>query len=284
EALHLVARWRAMPRDVGIEAQDPTRWIPVDPDRPRPVVRQRGVVRRLPKWRRPDLDGTDPERWPGRWSLVRTTGILGPQQDEGTMAEQIGRQWLDRYGIVSREHWKRERPALAWRPIYLELRRLEMRGDVRRGYFVDGLAGVQFAKPEAVDLLRAATPEDPPVIIMPASDPANAQNLPLQPEKRDTFARTRGRGAMIATIAGQVVLVAESRGKSMRVRPDVSPADVTRAAKAMAEHLVRRNARPKDLVVETIGGASAATSPLYAAFAEAGFRRTTRAIRFFARV
>jgi ATP-dependent Lhr-like helicase len=200
------------------------------------------------------------------------------------MAESIGRQWLDRYGIVSREHWKRERPAIAWRPIYMELRRLEMRGDVRRGYFVDGLAGVQFARPDAVDLLRAPQGDDEaPVIILSAADPANVQNLPLQPGKRDSFARTRGRGAWIATIGGVVVLVAESRGKTMRVRPDIADADVTRAAKAMAEHLVRRSARPRDLVVETIDGANASASSRYPLFAAAGFRRTTRSIRYYAR-
>ena len=87
---------------------------------------------------------------------------------------------------------------------------------------------------------------------------------------------------MIATINGVVVLVAESRGKAMRVRPGTPEADVTRAAKAMAEHLVRRSTRPRDLIVETIDGANAATSATYAAFASAGFRRTTRAIRYYA--
>ena len=136
-------------------------------------------MRRLPKWKRPDLEGTDPERWPGRWSLARTAGTLGPQHDEATMASAIARQWLERYGIVSREYWKRERPSIPWRPIYLELRSLEMRGDVRRGYFVDGLAGVQFAKPEAVDMLRGATEGELPVVIISMSDPANVHNLPL---------------------------------------------------------------------------------------------------------
>jgi ATP-dependent Lhr-like helicase len=200
------------------------------------------------------------------------------------MAEAIGKQWLDRYGIFSREHWKRERPAIGWRAIYLELRRLEMRGEVRRGYFVDGLAGVQFARTDAVELLRGEGGEAPPVVVLSASDPANVQHLPLQPEKRDGFARTRGRGAWIATIDGLIVLVAESRGRAMRVRPDTPSADVSRAAKAMAEHLTRRSARPRDLVVETIDGVAASTSASYPAFAEAGFRRTSRAVRYYARV
>ena len=284
EALRLVSRWRAMPRDVGTEAPDPTRWIPVDPNRPRPVIQRRGNIRRLPKWRRPDLETTDSERWPGRWSLARTPGILGPQSDEATMAEAIGRQWLDRYGIVSREHWKREHPAVPWRSIYVALRRLEMRGEVRRGYFVDGLAGVQFAKTDAVELLRATPEAEPPVIILSASDPANVQSLVLQPEKRDSFARTRGRGAWLATLNGIVVLVAESRGKTMRVRQGTPAEDVTRAAKAMADHLVRRSARPRDVIVESLDGTTPATAPIYPAFAAAGFRRTTRAIRYYASI
>jgi ATP-dependent Lhr-like helicase len=282
EALRHVSRWRAMPRHVDAAEPDPTRWIPVDPDRPRPIVQRRGNIRRLPKWRRPDLENLDPERWPGRWSLVRTSGILGPQHDEATLAEAIGRQWLDRYGIVSREHWRRERPAITWRSIYLELRKLEMRGEVRRGYFVDGLSGVQFARADAVERLRAAPSDEPPAIILSASDPANVQNLILQPEKRDSFARTRGRGAWIATINGVVVLAAESRGKAMRVRPDALAADIERAAKAMGQHLARRGSRPRDVVVETIDGGPAATSPRFPEFASAGFRRTTRAIRYYA--
>jgi ATP-dependent Lhr-like helicase len=284
ESLRLVSRWRVMPSDAGRGAPDPTRWIPVDPNRPRPVIQRRGMVRRLPKWRRPDIEGVDPDRWPGRWSLARTAGILGPAVAEPAMAEAIARQWISRYGVIAREHWRRERPPIPWRSIYLELRRLEMRGDVRRGYFVEGLSGVQFAKPEAVDQLRAAPADDSPIIILSAMDPANVQTLPLTADKRDSFAAVRGRAAWLATLRGTVILTAEARGRSMRVRPGVSDADVARAAKAMADHLVRRSTRPRDLVVETIDERPAATSPHYPSFATAGFRRTTRAIRYFASI
>ena len=53
----------------------------------------------------------------------------------------VARQWLARYGVVCRDWWRRERPAVAWRAIYHELKRLEFRGEVRRGYFVAGLPG-----------------------------------------------------------------------------------------------------------------------------------------------
>src|SRR5689334_23905638 len=109
----------------------------------------------------------------------------------------IAKQWLERYGVVSREIWRRERPAIGWRAVYRELKRLEFRGDVRRGYFVNGLTGAQFALPQAVELLRASGPTpstaedrttspddalraaqaEQPVIVMVASDPANAYAL-----------------------------------------------------------------------------------------------------------
>jgi ATP-dependent Lhr-like helicase len=55
---------------------------------------------------------------------------------------------------VTRDWWRRERPAVSWREIYRELRRLELRGEVRRGYFVRGLAGAQLATAGAVEALR----------------------------------------------------------------------------------------------------------------------------------
>ena len=148
-------------------------------------------MRRLPKWR-PPTEGQPDNRsitWPGRWALVRTSGIMGASDDESTLAEAVARQWLDRYGVVTRDWWKRERPTVSWRAIYRELKRLEFRGDVRRGYFVRGLAGAQFALPSAVEQLRTSGPATPvtedgesrgtsiPLVVMAASDPANPYSL-----------------------------------------------------------------------------------------------------------
>jgi hypothetical protein len=66
---------------------------------------------------------------------------MGPELPEEERAERIARQWLARYGIVSRDWWRRERPPITWRAIYRELKRLEFRGEIRRGYFVKGLGG-----------------------------------------------------------------------------------------------------------------------------------------------
>ena len=124
EALREVVRFRPLLRGTRPDDPDPTRWLPADfsPTPGRPIVQRRPNLRRLPKWRRPDLPGGR-DGWVGRWSLVRTPAILGPAEDDETRAEAIARVWLDRYGIVTRDWWRRERPAVSWRLIYRELRR-----------------------------------------------------------------------------------------------------------------------------------------------------------------
>jgi ATP-dependent Lhr-like helicase len=235
----------------------------------------------MPRWKRPDQEGGEPTNWPGRWSLVRTPRVLGPEADESALADLIARQWLERYGVVAREMWRRERPTIGWRSIYQELKRLEFRGEVRRGYFVRGLSGAQFALPEAVEMLRSTTTDDnAPAIVMTAADPANVFNLPMpQDASRDPFVRPRSRGALLVTVAGGVVMIAERRGERIVVRADTSDAIVTRAAEALASYLAARTSR--DLTVETIDGQPATGSRFLDAFRAAGFRRGTSGLRFY---
>jgi ATP-dependent Lhr-like helicase len=283
ESMRQVVRWQPLlsPRDK--TQPDPTRWLPTDfaPSANRHVVQRRPNLRRLPKWKRPDHGGSEPTNWPGRWSLLRTTRVLGPEVDEAAWAEMVARQWLERYGIVSREIWRRERPAIGWRSIYHELKRLEFRGEVRRGYFVRGLSGAQFALPEAVEMLRtAADAGDAPPVVMSVNDPANVFNLPLpQDPSRDPFVRPRGRGALLVTIHGVVVLLAELRGERIVVRPGTTNEAVTRAVHALVAHMTAQTKR--DLVVETIDGHPASGSRYLDAFREVGFKRGTVGLRYY---
>src|SRR5205823_14115239 len=83
---------------------------------------------------------------------------------------------LNRYGIAARELALLDPLMPPWRILYEVLSRLELAGDVRRGYFVEGLSGAQFALPEAarlladVDLPSAATA---PAVLLSSLDPAN---------------------------------------------------------------------------------------------------------------
>jgi ATP-dependent Lhr-like helicase len=239
EALREIARWKPMaPRT----APDPTSWLPADysPSPNRRIVQRRPNLRRLPKWRRPDRPGAAPSGWTGRWSLVQRRGTLGPDLPEEEKAERIARQWLARYGIVSRDWWRRERPPVPWRSIYRELKRLEFRGEVRRGYFVKGLGGAQFALPDAVEWLRAVASDDQPstsFVVMAASDPANVYNLPLELVDRDPLSRPRGSGALLVMRGGRVAIAVEGRGRRFTVAEWLSPDEIVEAKKVLVEHL-----------------------------------------------
>jgi ATP-dependent helicase Lhr and Lhr-like helicase len=303
ESLAELTRWRpVLPTRTGA-APDPTRWLPEDFVARRPVVQRRASIRRLPKWKRPELEGERP--WSGRWALVQHPGILGPpaggEEWEAEGARVVVAQWLERYGVVTRDWWRRERPNIPWRSIYHELKRMEFRGEVRRGYFVEGLAGAQFALPGAVDALRAAREESAGGgtevapggessaghVVMAVSDPANPFNLPLPDGvARDPLSRPRGRGALLVTRLGHVVLAVEGRGRAIRVRAESSPDDVERAARALALHLQRsaeRGERRRDLNVESIDGAPALESARADSFIRAGYARTTRGLRLYRR-
>ena len=239
EALREVARWKPMLPRTG---NDPTSWLPAGytPSPNRRYARTRPNLRRLPRWRRPDKPGAAPSGWTGRWSLLRRRGTMGPDLPEEERAERIARQWLTRYGIVSRDWWRRERPPVSWRAIYRELKRLEFRGEVRRGYFVKGLGGAQFALPDAVEWLRTVASEDQSsagFVVMAASDPANVYNLPLDVVDRDPLSRPRGSGALLVTRGGRIAIAVEARGKRYTLADWLSPDEAAAAKKALLEHL-----------------------------------------------
>jgi ATP-dependent Lhr-like helicase len=160
--------------------------------------------------------------------------------------------------VVTRDWWRRERPPVSWRAIYRELKRLELRGEVRRGYFVEGLGGAQFALPEAVERLRAAR-EDPdaPLIAIAATDPAYPDLLP----------RPRGASALLITRRGKLVITVESNGRRVTILGELSDAEMSVAVALIA---AKRGGRRHTL--ETIDGQPAATSPHAEAFQRAGFR------------
>ena len=298
EALREVTRWRALPPREGGSLPDPTRWLPstFSPSSGRRVVQRRANLRRLPRWRRPDTEGSS-AGWVGRWSLLLTPGTMGAAESEEERAEAVARQWLDRYGIVARDWWRRERPQVTWRAIYQELKRLEYRGEIRRGYFVRGLAGAQFADPNAVERLREASRaarqavepdldrdgDAEPLVVIAASDPANPYSLALEGVPLDPLARPRGAAALLVMRAGRVAMTAEARGRRIRVAEELSEARVTEAARALALYMSTRSTRrgrPRDLGVETINGASAPASAHAAAFLAAGFRRFATELRY----
>ncbi|MCH8985880.1 MAG: hypothetical protein IIB04_04605 [Acidobacteria bacterium] len=77
---------------------------------------------------------------------------------------------LDRHGIVTRDGVRAEGVRGGFSAIYPVLAALESAGLIRRGYFVEGLGGAQFARPTAVDVLRRAADAGP--FVIGATDPS----------------------------------------------------------------------------------------------------------------
>ncbi len=108
----------------------------------------------------------------GRWSqFPGFLSKLDAQQAVTSWAWQLLRRW----GVVFRDLLERESAAPFWAKLVPVYRRLEARGEIRGGRFVRGVAGEQYALPEAVELLRSLRdePPDDAILVLAAADPVN---------------------------------------------------------------------------------------------------------------
>jgi ATP-dependent Lhr-like helicase len=124
----------------------------------------------------------------GRWCLLPQHRSEVAQDSEAT-----ARQLLKRYGIVFRDLLKREGPELAWRDLLVHYRRMELKGEVRGGRFVDGFVGEQFALADAVESVRLArksatgTPQE---VKIAAADPLNLVGIILPGQRVSSTSTT----------------------------------------------------------------------------------------------
>ncbi|MDQ6801182.1 MAG: DEAD/DEAH box helicase [Acidobacteriota bacterium] len=109
----------------------------------------------------------------GRWSL------LGGATQTSDAIEVQAWALLRRYGVLFRRMLTREPATAPWRDLARVYRRLEARGEIRGGRFVNGMSGEQFALPEAVERLREVRREGPDgrVIAISACDPLNLAGI-----------------------------------------------------------------------------------------------------------
>src|SRR5581483_11992808 len=112
-----------------------------------------------------------PRHSAGRWAILHAESAVEHER----RSEAVCWMLLKRYGVVFRDLLVRETNLPKWRELQLAFRRLEARGEIRGGRFVDGFLGEQFALPVAVESLRA-TRKVPPTgetVIISAADPLN---------------------------------------------------------------------------------------------------------------
>jgi ATP-dependent Lhr-like helicase len=122
----------------------------------------------------------------GRWALLRDQTEPPPHAD--ITAERAARRLLRRWGVVFRELCARERGMPSWRALLFALRRLEARGEIRGGRFVQGFVGEQFALPEGVDTLRSVRRQrTPETVVVAAADPLNLVGILTQDARVSPF-------------------------------------------------------------------------------------------------
>ncbi|MFI6734476.1 ATP-dependent helicase [Nonomuraea sp. NPDC050451] len=224
----------------------------------------------------------------GRWWLLPE-----PAADSTQRAHAQAEVLLERHGVVTRGGVTSERLPGGFTPIYQVLRAYEESGRCRRGYFVEGLGGAQFALPGAVDRMRAMAPGLAPTggpgpdagtgggrraVVLAAADPASPYGAALPwPQHPGELGHKPGRkaGSLVVLVDGHLVLYVERGGKTL-----LSFADDDRLQPAVdALALAVRDGALGKLTVERADGTSIVESPLAAALEAAGFHPTPRGLR-----
>jgi ATP-dependent Lhr-like helicase len=231
----------------------------------------------------------------GRWSLTaplfrtdgeadadpsarrRAVGVTAPVADPSARRRAVAELLLERYGILTRELVLAEGVAGGFSAIYPELSQLETLGVARRGYFVEGLGGAQFALPGAVERLRSQrTPEESPPLVLSATDPAQPYGAALPWPKRDGETRrpARAPGATVVLAGAEPVLYLERGGKALQVLVDPDDPRVPFALTALADHA--RAGRLKRIALERVDGEPVMGTRWESALADVGFRAGPR--------
>jgi ATP-dependent Lhr-like helicase len=238
----------------------------------------------------------------GRWSLTGSIfaraapsgdGELGGQPagpSESERRRTLAELLLERYGILTREQVLAEGIKGGFAMLYDTLCSLETLGVCRRGYFIEGMGGAQFALPGAVERLRSArtssaAEEGERTLVIAAADPAQPYGAALAWPKREGQDRRPARvaGAYVVMVADEPVLYVERGGRGLvtlgegavQAGPGAAPIaghetePVHVALRALADAV--RAGRVGKLALERIDGEPAIASELVGALRELGF-------------
>jgi ATP-dependent Lhr-like helicase len=213
----------------------------------------------------------------GRWSLTASLFAAAPTPAERrrTLAELL----LERHGIVTREQVLAEGIPGGFSGLYDALSQLETLGVCRRGYFVEGLGGAQFALPGAVERLRAQrNPEESEPVVLAATDPAQPYGAALRwPESEAGRRPGRSGGAHVVMGGAEPVVFVERGGKGLLTLVDHDDPRLRPALEALARFVTAGGpGHSRRLALERIDGEAVLGSPLEALLVELGFRAGPR--------
>jgi ATP-dependent Lhr-like helicase len=167
-------------------------------------------------------------------------------------------QLVERYGVVTREAVTAEGIVGGFTSVYGVFKVLEERGQVRRGYFVDGLGAAQFAIPGAVDRLRSARETPDPIIhpdkvpepvVLASTDPAQPYGAALSwPETSGRPARNAS--SLVVLRAGEPLVWFDRRGHHLVTFPSAL-VDTSWAEALMS---LVKNDRAKSIEIRKVDG------------------------------
>ncbi|MEA2445564.1 MAG: ATP-dependent helicase Lhr and Lhr-like helicase, partial [Thermoleophilales bacterium] len=237
--------------------------------------RQRSRSTRFARRRRPAAPQIQ-----GRWSL--TAPLFANAPGHGARLRATAEILLERYGIVTREQALAEGVPGGFSAVYPELANLETLGTARRGYFVEGLGGAQFAIGAAVERLRGLRSDEPAGgLVLAATDPANPYGASLPWPKRENDPGRRPQrvpGAYVVTLDAEPVLYVERSGKGLLALRDPAEGEgawLPEALEALAD-AVNRGRVPVRLQVERFDGDPIVGSEFEPLLIDAGFRQGPR--------
>jgi ATP-dependent Lhr-like helicase len=184
---------------------------------------------------------------------------------------------LERSGVLTREQVLAEGVPGGFTGIYSELTQLEVLGVARRGYFVEGLGGAQFAVPGAVERLRERQSGEEQALVLSAVDPAQAYGAALPwPKREGAKSPSRVAGAQVVSVGGEPVLYLERGGKGLQTLVAADDARLEPALEALAAHVRAGRGSVRKLALEKVDGESALSSPLNAVLRAHGFQEGPR--------
>ena len=209
----------------------------------------------------------------GRWSL---TAALFTNDDPAARRRAQAELLLERYGIVTREQVLAEGIPGGFSSLYDSLVALETIGVARRGYFIEGLGGAQFALPGAVERLRSQRDDDEaPPVVLAATDPAQPYGAVLKwPQRIEGRSPARTAGAFVVLAGAEPVLYVERGGKGLQILVAEDDPRLTPSLEALVEAVQR--SRIRRLAVERVNGDPVVGSPYEAVLLDLGFRAGPR--------
>jgi ATP-dependent Lhr-like helicase len=211
----------------------------------------------------------------GRWSLLPLA-----EGDTTVRAKATAESLLERHGVVTRGAVASEGIRGGFALAYRVLSTFEETGRARRGYFVEGLGGAQFATGATVDRLRQFIRDDdsrtdPVAITLAATDPANPYGAALPWPAVEGHRPGRKAGALVILVDGFLALYVERGGKT--VLTFTAKESVLAAAAASLAATVRTGLGR--LRIERVDGEFSIGTPLGSALAAAGFSETPQGLR-----